>query len=157
EIAELAGYRGSRPVRVGNAASGQVQLDVFGPIVELVHQLVVREAPLSSQHWRLVEAMVEAVARRWHEPDHGIWEVRMPRRHHVHSRVMCWLAVDRAIDVADRFIGRRRPQWEQLRTRIAEDVLAHGFKPDVGAFTAAFEGSDIDASTLAVGLSGLLA
>jgi trehalose 6-phosphate phosphatase len=157
EIAELSGYRGSRPVRVGNAASGQVQLDVFGPIVDLVHQLVIREAPLSSEHWRLVEAMVEAVSRRWHEPDHGIWEIRLPRRHHVHSKVMCWVAVDRAIDIALRFLGRTRPAWEALRATIAEDVLAHGFKPEAGAFTAAYEGLDLDAAALFVGLSGLLA
>ncbi|MEX2218853.1 MAG: trehalose-phosphatase [Phycisphaerales bacterium] len=156
EIAELSGYRGSRPVRIGNAASGQVQLDVFGPIVELVHLLVLREAPLSSEHWRLVEAMVEAVSRRWHEPDHGIWEIRLPRRHHTHSKVMCWLAVDRAIDVAQRFLGRSRPAWEELRAAIAADVLSKGFKEDVGAFTAAYDGTDLDAAALAVGLSGLL-
>ncbi|MEE8246359.1 MAG: trehalose-phosphatase, partial [Alphaproteobacteria bacterium] len=91
EIAELAGYRGSRPVRVGNSASGQVQLDVFGPIVELIALLLERDAPLSSEHGRLVEAMVRAVECRWHEPDHGIWEIRRPPRHHVHSKTMCWV------------------------------------------------------------------
>jgi GH15 family glucan-1,4-alpha-glucosidase len=157
EIAELSGYAGSRPVRVGNAAEGQVQLDVFGPIVELVHLLQIRDAPLSGRHWQLVEAMVKAVDRRWSEPDNGIWEIRKPPRHHVYSKVMCWATVDRAIAVADHFTGRPQPDWVDLRDRIADDVLEHGWKPQVGAFTAAYDGTDLDASSLAVGLQGLVA
>jgi GH15 family glucan-1,4-alpha-glucosidase len=156
EIAELSGYAGSRPVRLGNAAEGQVQLDVFGPIVDLVHQLQVRDAPLSGRHWKLVEAMVKAVDRRWDEPDHGIWEIRMPPRHHVYSKVMCWVTVDRAITVADHFTGRDQPEWVALRNTIAADVLENGWKPEVGAFTAAYDGTDLDASSLAVGLQGLV-
>jgi len=157
EIGELSGYRGSRPVRIGNAASSQVQLDVFGPIVELIAQLARRDAPLSTEHWRLVDAMVQAVERRWHEPDHGIWEIRKPRRHHVHSKVMCWLTVDRAIDIAEHFLDRDRPEWRHLRQTIASDVLEKGYKPEINAFTAAYDGSDHDAASLWVGLSGLLA
>ena len=156
EIAELAGYAGSRPVRVGNAARGQVQLDVFGPIAELVWQLLLAEAPVSSEHWRLVEAMVQAVEARWHEPDHGIWEIRKPRRHHVHSKVMCWLAVDRGIRVSERFLDRQRPQWEALRDQIASDILANAWNEEVGAFTAAYGGDDLDAAALMIGLSGLV-
>ncbi len=156
EIAELAGYAGSRPVRVGNAAERQVQLDVFGPIVDLVRLLVDAGAPLSSQHWRLVEAMVRAVERRWHEPDNGIWEIRKAPRHHVHSKVMCWVTVDRAIAVAEHFTDPDQHEWRALRERIAADVLEHGWKHDVGAFTAAYDGTDLDASVLAVGLSGLV-
>lgn len=156
EIAELSGYRGSRPVRVGNAAARQVQLDVFGPIVQLLTDLAECDAPLSSQHWRITEAMVEAVERRWQEPDHGIWEIRHRRRHHVHSKVMCWATVDRAVAVEARFLDRRRPSWEALRGEIAEDILDQGYKPSVGAFTAAYDGDDLDAAALHVGLSGLL-
>ncbi len=156
EISQLSGYRGSRPVRVGNAAAGQVQLDVFGPIVELVHKLVEVGAPLSSEHWRLVEAMVTAVHNRWSEPDHGIWEIRKPRRHHVHSKVMCWATIDRAIDIASAFLDRDREDWRALRDEIAADVLEHGFKESVGAFTAAYEGEDLDAAVLEIGLRGLL-
>jgi trehalose-phosphatase len=156
EITELAGYAGSRPVRVGNAAESQVQLDVFGPIVELVSLLLERNAPLSGRHWKLVEAMVQAVDRRWDEPDHGIWEIRKAPRHHVYSKVMCWTTVDRAIRVADHFTGREQPEWEVLRDRIAADVLEKGWKPQVGAFTAAYDGDDLDATTLAIGLSGLV-
>lgn len=157
ELPELAGYAGSRPVRVGNAASRQVQLDVFGPLVQLFDALLDQGAPLSSEHWRMVEAIVGAVEARWDEPDHGIWEVRGPRRHFVHSKTMCWQAVDRGIRVARRLVGSVPEGWEALRERIAEDVCAHGWKDDVGSFVAAYDGTDLDASTLFVGLSGLLA
>lgn len=156
EIAELPGYRGSRPVRIGNLAARQVQLDVFGPIVDLVALLVDLDAPISSQHWRLVEAMAGAAERRWRERDHGIWEIRRPRRHHVHSKVMCWMAVDRAIKIARRFLDQERDDWKLLRDAIAADVVEHGFKQQVNAFTAAYDGVDLDAAALHVGLSGLL-
>ncbi|MEM7340339.1 MAG: trehalose-phosphatase [Actinomycetota bacterium] len=156
EIADLPGYGGSRPVRVGNGADGQVQLDVFGPVVDLVHTLLEQGEALSAEHWRLVEAMVLAVSRRWHEPDHGIWEIRKPPRHHVYSKVMCWVTVDRAISIADQFLDREPEAWVDLRDRIAEDVLTNGWKPEIGSFTAAYEGEDLDSSVLAVGLWGLL-
>ena len=156
EITELAGYAGSRPVRVGNAARGQVQLDVFGPIAELVWQLLLAEAPVSSEHWRLVEAMVGAVEARWHEPDHGIWEIRKPRRHHVHSKVMCWLAVDRGIQISERFLDRKKPAWEKLRQTIAEDILEKAWHKNSNAYTAAYGADDLDAASLMIGLMGLV-
>jgi trehalose 6-phosphate phosphatase len=155
DVAELAGYRGSRPVRVGNAAAHQIQLDVLGPIAELLALLAQSGAALSSEHWRLAEAMVNAVAQRWQEADHGIWEVRRARQHHVHSKVMCWQTVDRALQVAD-YLGRRRPDWLNLREAIAEDVLVHGWNPQRKAFCATYDDSEIDAAALSVGLSGLL-
>ncbi|MEL6328610.1 MAG: trehalose-phosphatase [Planctomycetota bacterium] len=156
EITELAGYAGSRPVRVGNAASRQVQLDVFGPIVELVWLLAERGAPLSGEHFRLVEAMVRAVEARWEEPDHGIWEIRGPRRHHVHSKVMCWQTAQLGSLVSIKLRGKRNPDWEALRDRIAVDVLERGWNEDLGTFTTAYNHSDLDAAVLAIGLSGLL-
>jgi GH15 family glucan-1,4-alpha-glucosidase len=155
EIGELPGYRGSRPVRVGNLAAQQVQLDVFGPIVELVALLAERDAPLSTEHWRLVEGLLGAVAARWHEPDHGIWEIRRAPRHHVHSKVMCWIAADRGVRIAE-LLGREQPEWAGLRERIAADVLERGWKGEWGAFGAAYDGHDLDAAALWVGLSGLL-
>ena len=156
EISELSGYSGSRPVRVGNLASRQIQLDVFGPIAELMRELMRTGAPMSSEHWRLVEAMVVAVEERWSEPDHGIWEVRLPRRHHVHSKTMCWVTVDRAARMARRFLGRERPAWVELRDRIAEDVREHGWNERAGAYTTAYGSDDLDASVLHIGLCGLL-
>ena len=155
-IDAVPGYAGSRPVRVGNAAAQQVQLDVFGPIVELAYAVAVADGNLSESNHLLVEQIVDAVARRWDEPDHGIWEVRRPPRHHVHSRVMCWLAVDRAQRLA-RLTGRPGPaSWSALADRIAADVLEHGWKPEVRSFTAAYDGVDLDAAALQIGLCGLL-
>lgn len=156
EIAEIAGYRGSRPVRVSNLASQQVQLDVFGPIVELVSMLTEQGAPLSSQHWRVVEAMVSAVQQRWMAPDHGIWEVRLPRRHHTHSKIMCWLTVDRALHIAEHTYDRQPEDWIGLRDEIALDILANGWCKEMNAFTASYGYRELDAAVLHVGLSGLL-
>lgn len=156
EIADLPGYGGSRPVRVGNAADGQVQLDVFGPVVDLVHCLLERGEALSAEHWRLVEAMVLAVSRRWHEPDHGIWEIRKPPRHHVYSKVMCWVTVDRAISIADQFLDREPEAWVELRDQIAAEVLDRGWNAEIGSFSAAYDDPDLDASVLAVGLWGMV-
>ena len=157
DITELSGYGGSRPVRVGNAADNQVQLDVFGPIVDLVHLLGGRGAPLSSRHWRLVEEMVGAVELRWTEPDHGIWEIRSAPRHHVYSKVMCWLTVDRAIAIAKDVFERERPEWHDLRELIAADIFEHGWNEAAQSFTTAYDGTDLDASVLMIGMSGLVA
>lgn len=155
-IDTLPGYAGSRPVRVGNLADQQVQLDVFGPVVELATDLAQAYGKLRDADWELVKGMAEAVSRRWFEPDHGIWEERDVPRHHVYSKVMCWVTVDRALKLATRYDRPADPSWEQLREQIAEDVLKNGWHPDVQAFTTAYEGSDLDAASLHVGLSGLI-
>jgi trehalose 6-phosphate phosphatase len=154
-INELCGYRGSRPVRIGNAASHQVQLDVLGPIVELISLLARQGASVTPEHWRLTQSMVTAVSQRWREEDHGIWEIRGPRKHHVHSKVMCWHTVNCALQVAE-FLGYRRDDWAELRQVIADDVLAHGWNDRQQAFCASYGSADVDAATLWVGLSGLL-
>ncbi len=156
EISELSGYAGSRPVRVGNAASRQLQLDVFGPVVELIHELVVWGAPLSAEHWRLVQAMVEAVRARWHEPDHGIWEVRTEKRHHVHSKVMCWQTARLGARIAEEFAGVERPEWASLRDEIAADIVERGLDPEKRYFAGYYGGEDADAAALQVGLCGLV-
>ncbi|EHR63432.1 trehalose-phosphatase [Saccharomonospora cyanea] len=155
-IDSLPGYKGSRPVRVGNLANHQVQLDVFGPVVELVMTLAEARGELRDEDWQMVRAMAEAVTRRWSEPDHGIWEERHVPRHRVYSRVMCWVTIDRAIKLAEIY-GRPVPAgWPELRDRIATDVLENGWNPEVQAFTTAYDGTDLDAASLFVGLSGLL-
>ncbi|WP_019855782.1 trehalose-phosphatase [Actinopolyspora mortivallis] len=155
-IDTLPGYAGSRPVRVGNLADQQVQLDVFGPVVELAADLAVTRGELREADWELVKGMAEAVSRRWFEPDHGIWEERDVPRHHVYSKVMCWVTIDRALKLAAQYGRSADPSWMQLREQIAEDVLKNGWHPDVQAFTTAYEGSDLDAASLHVGLSGLI-
>jgi len=156
ELSNLAGYRGSRPVRVSNAASLQVQLDVFGPIVDLVYQLSLAGAAISPDLWRLVEAMVLAVERRWREPDHGIWELRSHRLHHTHSKAMGWLALDRGARLAQEFLGSRRDSWESLREVIRAEILDRAYNPSLGCFTAAYDLAEPDAATLTLGLIGLI-
>ncbi|MFV0524643.1 MAG: trehalose-phosphatase [Acidimicrobiales bacterium] len=156
EINDLTGYAGSRPVRVGNAADVQPQIDAFGPVVELIRVLQKADAAPSGAYWDLVVALVDAVGQRWRHPDHGIWEIRRPPRQHVYSKVMAWATVDRAIGLAGAW-GREVPDgWPELRSAISEEVIAKGWKPRVGAFTAAYDGTDLDASVLAIGLWGLL-
>jgi trehalose 6-phosphate phosphatase len=155
-IDSLPGYAGSRPVRVGNLADQQVQLDVFGPVVELIAHLAAATERLRDVDWELVTAMAEAVAHRWFEPDHGIWEERDVPRHHVYSKVMCWLTLDRALRLAEQYGRVPDPTWAPLRDQIAQDVVKNGWHPDVQAFTTAYEGSDLDAASLHVGLSGLI-
>ncbi|SDJ38195.1 trehalose-phosphatase [Actinokineospora alba] len=155
-IDTLPGYAGSRPVRVGNLANQQVQLDVFGPVVDLVVALSEARGKLTDDDWRMVCAMAEAVTRRWHEPDHGIWEERHRPRHHVYSKVMCWLTIDRALALAATYDREPEPAWEFLRAEIAHDVLTNGWNDEVKAFTTAYDGTDLDAATLLIGMVGLI-
>ncbi|WP_017607037.1 glycoside hydrolase family 15 protein, partial [Nocardiopsis alkaliphila] len=155
-IESLSGYAGSRPVRVGNLADHQVQLDVFGPVVELICHLSKARGFLADRDWELVRAMARAVARRWHEPDHGIWEERDEPRQRVYSKVMCWVTLDRALGLA-RAYGRTPEQgWVELRGAIAEEVLDKGWNEGVQAYTTAYDGTDLDAASLHIGLSGLI-
>lgn len=156
-IESLPGYAGSRPVRIGNAANRQLQLDVFGPIADLLHGVANTRGWVREQEWRVIDAMVEAVDRRWHEPDHGLWEARLAPRHHVYSKVMCWLTVDRAITLAKKYRGGAPDEWSELRERIADNVLDHGWHEEAGAYTVAYGHPEMDASSLWIGLSGLLA
>ena len=155
-IDSLPGYAGSRPVRVGNLANHQVQLDVFGPVVELVVDLAAARGDLRDDDWQLVRAMAEAVTRRWSEPDHGIWEERHVPRHRVYSRVMCWVTIDRALQLGERYDREIPAGWLELRDAIAADVLEHGWNEEAQAYTTAYDGTDLDAASLFVGLSGLL-
>ena len=156
EDRDLPGYGGSHPVRIGNAAEQQVQTDVFGPVMELIWRLGRAGAPLDERHWRLVEQTAAAVDRRWREPDQGIWEIRAAPRHHVHSKTMCWMAVDRGVALAGAVFNRSVPEWEILRDTIAAEILAKGWNPDEDAFTAAYGSTDLDSAVLSVGLTGLL-
>ncbi|MBX3356282.1 MAG: trehalose-phosphatase [Phycisphaeraceae bacterium] len=156
EISELSGYAESRPIRIGNAAAQQVQLDVFGPVCDLAWMLAAGGAPLSADHLRLVEAMVTAVERRWRDPDSGIWEIRGSQRHYVHSKIMAWYAVDRALRVVDAMLGEDRPTWRALREEIGNEILSRGWSDSLGAFTMAYELIEFDAGALWVGLSGFL-
>ncbi|CAL9498627.1 hypothetical protein SUDANB121_03406 [Nocardiopsis dassonvillei] len=155
-IESLSGYAGSRPVRVGNLADHQVQLDVFGPVVELIAHLTRARGTLADRDWHLVQDMAHAVARRWHEPDHGIWEERDEPRQRVYSKVMCWVTLDRALTLAAEHGRTPDPSWEPLREQIATEVVTRGWNDQAQAFTTAYDGTDLDAASLHIGLSGLI-
>ena len=141
------GYAGSRPVRIGNAAQGQVQLDVLGTVCDLVAARTrVRGKTIESEMW-LVQACVEVVARRWQEPDHGIWEIRDVPRHHVHSKMMCWIAVDRGIEIFQAH-GQVPEAWPILRSAIEADVQANGWDHEIGGFISAYDRREVDAAVL---------
>jgi trehalose-phosphatase len=156
-LEHLPGYAGSRPVRVGNAAEHQVQLDVFGPVAELLHDTAAARGALAEDEWELLVAMADAVSARWDEPDHGIWEARRAPKHNVYTKVMCWVTLDRALAVAERFDRTPTGPWRSLREEIAEQVLSRGWSDTAGSFTVAYGDDDLDAACLFVGLSGLLA
>jgi trehalose 6-phosphate phosphatase len=155
-IESLPGYAGSRPVRIGNAADHQVQLDVFGPVAELIDALGARRNALPDSHWELMVQMASAVLARWDEADHGIWEARRAPRHHVHTKVMCWVALDRALRTAARHGRAPLPAWEPTAAAIREQVLREGWDESAASFTVAYGSADLDAAVLHIGLSGLL-
>jgi alpha,alpha-trehalase len=149
ELAGLDGYRGSRPVRVGNAAAGQFQLDVYGYLLDTAWLYHRHGGQITPTFWELLAGAVEVVARRWTEPDDGIWEVRGGPRQFVASKVMAWVAVDRAIRLAR---ARRLPadldRWADLRRAIRRQVERAGVDPASGAFTQAFGSPALDAASL---------
>ena len=153
----LPGYEGSVPVRVGNAAAGQLQLDVYGEVVEALH--LARQSGLDrhdSAH-RLQLRLIETLERRWREPDEGIWEVRGPRRHFVHSKVMAWAAVDRTIQLLETGeIDGPMKRWRQLRTAIHREVCEQGFDPGRNTFTQSYGSRELDASVLLIPQVGFL-
>ncbi len=155
-IPTLHGYRGSRPVRIGNLAEHQLQLDMFGPIVQLVRRLTSGGAPLTDRQWDLVRLIVDAVTHRWHEPDHGIWELRGHPRHHVHSKIMCWAAVDGGVRIAAD-AGRSAPgAWALAADRIHADIMERGWNRRIGSFSAVYGEDHVDAALLNVALTGIL-
>jgi trehalose 6-phosphate phosphatase len=155
-IESLPGYAGSRPVRIGNAADHQVQLDVFGPIAELIRAVSEREGTLEDEHWKLMVQMASAVMARWHEADHGIWEARRAPRHHVYTKVMCWVTLDRALRTAGLHGREPDPAWAPTAATIRDEVLREGWDDSAASYTVAYDSPDLDAAVLHVGLSGLL-
>ena len=157
EVPWLPGYQGASPVRVGNAAAGQVQLDVYGEVMSALHRA--RESGLAAppSAWALQRTMIEHLAQIWDQPDEGIWEVRGGRRQFTFSKIMAWVALDRAIKDAKTY-GLEAPveAWEALRDRIHETVCREGFDPAQNSFTQVFGRPALDASLLLVAFVGFL-
>jgi GH15 family glucan-1,4-alpha-glucosidase len=157
ELPWLAGHEDSRPVRVGNAAHEQLQLDVYGELLDSFYQARRFGIAPDRWAWALERELLEALAARWREPDHGIWEVRGPRRHFTHSKVMAWVAFDRAIRSVERF-GLAGPveRWRELRREIHAEVCRSGFDEQQGTFTQSYGRPELDASLLTIPLVGFL-
>jgi GH15 family glucan-1,4-alpha-glucosidase len=153
----LTGYEGSLPVRVGNDASRQFQLDVYGEVLDLLHQASREGLPHEAAAWEMELRILDVLESNWREPDEGIWEVRGGRRHFVHSKVMAWVGIDRAIRDVELF-GFAGPveRWRALRDEIHEEVCREGFDEDLGTFTQSYGSTDLDAATLMIPLVGFL-
>jgi GH15 family glucan-1,4-alpha-glucosidase len=153
----LPGYEESRPVRAGNAASQQFQLDVYGEVLDALHQGRVHELGVSKEAWALQRRLLRFLEHAWKEPDEGIWEVRGPRRHFTHSKVMAWVAFDRGVQAVERF-GRTGPveRWREIRGEIHAEVCARGFDVELNSFTQSYGSKRLDASLLIIPLVGFL-
>ena len=157
ELDWLAGYEGSRPVRVGNAAARQFQLDVYGEVMDSLHQA--RNVGIDSDDlaWDLQRALMEFLESKWREPDEGIWEIRGPRRQFTHSKVMAWVAFDRAVGACER-VGLAGPvaRWRAIRDEIHAEVCREGYDAVRGTFTQSYGAKAVDASLLLIALVGFL-
>ena len=157
ELPWLAGHEGSAPVRTGNGAAGQFQLDVWGEVLDGLH--VARQAgmPSSADAWALQKGLLDFLEGAWDQPDNGLWEVRSTRRHFVHSKVMAWVGVDAAVRAVEHH-GLRGPvdRWRALREEIHADVCAKGYDPERGTFTQSYGSRGLDAALLLIPRFGFL-
>ncbi len=157
ELKHLRGWRGSRPVRIGNGAWTQRQLDVYGELLAAVEQLRESLGALDPYTRRFLVAVADNAAARWRENDQGIWEVRGPPQHYLHSKLMCWVALDRALRMADELDAPRRIEaWTREREAIRAAILARGWSEKAQAFTRTFDSEDLDASNLVIPIVGFL-
>jgi GH15 family glucan-1,4-alpha-glucosidase len=154
----VEGYRGARPVRIGNAASNQLQLDVYGELVELAWRWHERGHAPDDDYWRFLLDVVDTVAENWGKPDRGIWEIRGEPRHFVHSKAMCWAALDRGIALAEESL-RRAPleRWRKERDRLRRAVEREGYDDERGVFVQAFGTRELDAALLLLPVVGFVA
>ncbi|HEX9889477.1 MAG TPA: glycoside hydrolase family 15 protein, partial [Nitriliruptorales bacterium] len=157
ELGHLSGYRDSRPVRIGNGAANQLQLDIYGAAMQLGYLTEQLGGEVPSAGWPTIVEMVETVAVRWQEPDAGLWEIRSAPKHHVFSKFQCWLAIDRAIRVGTG-LGLQAPydRWQQVADEIQRRTLREGYDREVGGFTQSFGSQDVDASILLLPLRGFV-
>ena len=157
ELPWLSGYEESAPVRIGNGASQQVQIDVYGEIMDALYQARTHGLVAEDPAWALQRALLRHLADAWREPDNGIWEIRGERRHFTHSKVMAWVAFDRGVrSVEDQQLPGPVDEWRAARDEIHAEVCDRGFSESVGSFTQYYGGSELDASLLVIPLVGFL-
>ncbi|MEQ7009668.1 glycoside hydrolase family 15 protein [Actinopolymorpha sp. B17G11] len=156
-LPHLRGWRDSRPVRIGNDAWTQRQIDVYGELLTAAHRLADQIVDIDVDTRRFLRTCADVAAERWREPDQGIWEIRGEPRHFLYSKVMCWAAVDRAIELADALeAGDRIDRWRQVRDEIWQTVVGEGWCESEGAFTQYFGSTALDASALMMPVVGFL-
>jgi GH15 family glucan-1,4-alpha-glucosidase len=157
EVPWLPGYCGASPVRIGNAAIEQVQLDIFGEVADVLHHACGIQQHTQDPHRDLQVSLLDHLRKIWREADHGIWEVRGPAKHFTHSKVMAWVAFDRAIRTSEQ-LGVHGPvdQWRALRREIHEEVCRLGFNPEMGSFVQSYGSKEMDAALLMIPLVGFL-
>jgi GH15 family glucan-1,4-alpha-glucosidase len=157
ELAWLPGYDSAAPVRIGNAATRQLQLDIYGEVMDTLHLACIAGLPAAPHAWQIQRALLTFLEEHWRAPDEGIWEIRGPRRHFVYSKVMAWVAFDRAVKAVERF-GFNGPvdEWRRTRDEIHRDVCAKGFDRSRNSFVQHYDTTDLDASTLLIPLVGFL-
>lgn len=151
ELEHFAGYRGSRPVRIGNGAHGQRQLDVYGEVVFAADAYVQGGGTLEPAECRMLKGLGEVVCRQWREPDHGIWEIRGKPRHYTFSKLMCWVALDRLLKLDEKGavrLGKLRGKFEKERGEISEAIEKRGYSGAITSYTLEFDGESVDASLL---------
>ena len=149
DLWHLEGYKGSSPVRVGNGAYDQLQLDIYGELMDSVYIYNRHAEPISFDFWLHLRRLTDWVVENWRRMDEGIWEVRGGRKHFVYSKLMCWVAIDRAIRLADgRSFPADRPRWEAARDAIYEEIMTHGWNDNVQAFVQSYDSDCLDASCL---------
>jgi GH15 family glucan-1,4-alpha-glucosidase len=154
----LPGYEGSKPVRIGNAAVDQLQLDVYGEVMDALYQARQGSLKADKTAWGLQLELMRHLERAWHEPDAGIWETRGPRRHFTFSKVMCWVAFDRAVKTLEKNGGDAEvlQRWRETRERIHGDVCSNGYDASQNCFVQAYGSKSLDASLLLIPLVGFL-
>jgi GH15 family glucan-1,4-alpha-glucosidase len=154
ELGHLEGHRGSVPVRIGNAAAGQLQLDIYGALIDSVYLYDKWAQPISSDQWDDVCALVDWVCEHWDQPDEGIWETRGGRKNFLYSRLMCWVAIERAIRMAHRRgLPADLPRWRGHRDRIYRRIMTRGWSPSRRAFVQYEDGEVLDAAVLMLPLA----
>lgn len=157
EIAEMKGYRGSKPVRVGNTAFSQFQLDAFGDIVDLAWMAFLRGESLEDHYWEFLAQIIAHVAETWQQPDNGIWEVRGRPRHFVHSKVMCWSSLDHGIEIAEgQGLAAPLTKWKKTREEIRAAVETRGYDSKKGVFIQAFDHPTMDSALLLIPRTGFI-
>jgi GH15 family glucan-1,4-alpha-glucosidase len=156
ELPWLPGYEGSAPVRIGNAAHAQFQLDVWGEMLDAAHAAERAGLERDPEGWRVIQKLMEHLEAVWSEPDEGIWEVRGPRRHFTHSKVMAWVAADRMVKMTEAAGHGSSSRWRALRTAIHADVCRRGLDPTRNAFVQSYGARELDASLLMIPLVGFL-